>query len=74
MLYAPEGSKVGRIYVINSLDGLLDDGVAGNNDVAPAVLTDLRVGKDMEFPWLGIHEFPPEFGVQFASPGICHIS
>ena len=70
VLRAPDGRQRRRINIIDGLDGLLDDGMAGGNHVAFAIPAAVGIGKNMQFPGLRIHEFPPEVLVQFSGDRI----
>ena len=66
MLRTPDVRQRGRVDIIDGLDRLLDNGMAGGNHVAFIILAILGIGQNVQFPWLCIYEFPPKVLIQFS--------
>ena len=64
VLAAPEGADRRLVDIVNRLDGLLDDGVAGLDDVALAVAALHGLGKDVHLARLGVHELAPQVRIR----------
>ena len=59
MLRTPKGIKVCGMYIIYGLDGLLDYGMAGKDDVTITVAALTGIGKDVQLSRLGIDKLAP---------------
>ena len=63
VLRSPDGLKVRRIDVVESLDGLLDNGVVGVDNVALAVFAVLGFGKDVQLPGRLVYKLAPQLWI-----------